>query len=54
MEVNYSFIVIAAISAVALLAFLIWRNQKDKKDLEDDMSKVNQDKPDDTKNDNNI
>ncbi|MFD1255595.1 hypothetical protein ACFQ3S_02200 [Mucilaginibacter terrae] len=37
MELNYSFIVIAAIAAVALIAFLIWRNQIDKKDMEDEI-----------------
>lgn len=34
MEINTSFIVLVVLAAVALIAFLIWKNNKDKKQLE--------------------
>jgi LPXTG-motif cell wall-anchored protein len=34
MEINTSFIVLVVLAAAALIAFLIWKNNKDKKQLE--------------------
>ena len=33
MEPNWTLIIIVAVAAVSLIIFLIWQNQKDKKDL---------------------
>ena len=34
METNWTLIIIVIVAAIALIIFLIWRNQKDKKALE--------------------
>jgi FtsZ-interacting cell division protein ZipA len=39
METNWIFIIIVIVAAVSLVIFLIWRNQKDKREL---MRKLNE------------
>ena len=34
MEANWTLIIIVIVAVISLIVFLIWRNQKDEKDLE--------------------